>query len=603
MVTGNMPTLVRNKAKGHHISNKLAMESPVHSTGHTHSMTSNREEVSWSSSDGSTYYSDDGTSLEHQNSAESTDYSEDEVSLQQRKQTYRESRRRQDNNNVSYSTESYDAETDNQRSKEQKKTTSKTKERSQGKDAKKKNKLRLENVDSFSGIDLATGSEGVSAVAFLSTEDTAEVFCKAGIPNEITANKKLYEKVSAISSASTGDSSAESSYSSNSESDEESRRKGYKCGMYAATKTERPTVRSKASEVSTADTSVSMVDQHAVDLVSISYQDPVSSLECASTWDDLSLGSNTSGSDSVKKPRKHKTSKSPVQERESLTSHQLESRLSKMKEIKRKKSDLKTDERIRQLKAKIKSIQDLSATHRTVSSSEVESHLSCKIQSKAIQKRRAAEYENEQDDDKLGTDESLTNRFEEKQRNKSGDDRLDTGEQLTNRFEEKQRNKSGDDRLDTGERLTNRFEEKQRNKSGQAKRDYRISFEGEKSLVGTMIPVVEREEVSVLRFDTSARAVAQGDIEEGPFRSSKCEKRTSMSEHTKALRNSITEHTKVLLTSVQYKAITAYDHIVPIIARKRAEFLRKPRYEQILIVAIGSLFSIFIVLLFVMIAQ
>jgi len=556
-VPTNMPTFVRNTPKGHHVRNKLAMESPVHSTGHTHSMTSNREEVSWSSSEGSTYYSsDDGTSLENQDSAEYTDYSEEEVSLQQRKQTQRESRRKQDNNNASYSAKSYDAETDYQRPKQQKETTQKTKERPLKKGAKNKNKLRLENVDSFSAIDHATGSEDVSAVAFLSTEDTAEVFCKAGIPNEITANKKLYEKVSAISSASTGGSSAESSYASDSESDEESRIKGDKHANYKATKTERATVRSKASEVSTADTSV-LVDQHAVDFVSVSYQDPVSSLECASTWDDLSLGSNTSGSSSVEKPRMQKTSKSPAQRREALTSHQRESKLSKMKEIKRKKSDLKTDERIRQLKAKIKSIQDLSTTHVTVSSSEVESHLSSNIQSKAMKARKAAEYENEKDDNKQ----------------------------------------------EASEPLTNRFEEQQRKKSVSAKRDYRISFEGEKSLVGTMIPVVEREEVSVLRFDTSARAVAQGDIEAGPFRSSKCEKRTSMSEHTKALRNSISEHTKVLLTSVQYKTITAYDHMVPIVARKRAEFLRKPRYEQVLIVAIGSLFSIFIVLLFVMIAQ
>lgn len=225
--------------------------------------------------------------------------------------------------------------------------------------------------------------------------------------------------------------------------------------------------------------------------------------------------------------------------------------------MKRRKSDLKTDERIRQLKAKIKSIQDLSATQVTVSSTEVESHLSSTFQSKAMETQKEAGHEK----------------------------KMDSG------------------KLETGEPLTNRFESQQR-KSASARKDYRQSFETVTSMVGTVIHEVEREEISVLRFDASARAVGQGDIEEGKMRLSKSEKRrTSVTERTAALRNSITEHTKAFVVGVQYKAIAAYDEVVPIVARKRSEFLRKPRYEQILIIAIGSLFSIFLVLLFVMIAQ
>jgi len=392
-------------------------------------------------------------------------------------------------------------------------------------------------------------------VAFLSTEDTAEVFCKAGIPNVITANKKLYEKISAISSSSTGGSSAESSDSSDSESDEESRRHQDKHAKYETTDTERAeraTIRSRRSEVGTDETSVRSNDRHAVDLVSVSYQDPVSSLECTSTWDDLSLGSDTSGSSSVEKPTVQKATKSPVQRRETVASHQ-----SRMKEIKRKKSDMKTDERIRQLKAKIKSIQDLSATHVTVSSTEVESHLSSTFQSKAIESQKSA-----------GHEKKMYNRI------------LETGEPLTNRFESQPR------------------------KSASARKDHRQSFETVKSMVGTVIHEVEREEISVLRLDASARAVGQGDIEEGQKRFSKSEKRrTSITDRTVSLRNSITEHTKAFVVGVQYRSIAAYDEVVPIVARKRSEFLRKPRYEQILIIAIGSLFSIFLVLLFVMIAQ
>ena len=524
-------------------------------------MTSNREDVSWSSSEGSTYYSDDGTSLQLQDSEASTDYSEDEVSLQQRKQSPRISKERHDDDSVSYSTKSYGEGAYYQRSKDRKETTPSTndfrprtaKERPQKVDRKKKDKLVLENVDNFSSIEIASGSEGVSAVAFLSTEDTAQVFCKAGIPNVITANKNLYENISAVSSSSTSNSSAESSDSSDSESDEESRRHQDKHAKYEATDTERAeraTVRSRRSEVSTAETSVPSNDRHAVDLVSVSYQDPVSSLECTSTWDALSLGSDTSGSSSVEKPIVQKTTKSPVQRRETVISHQ-----SRMKAIKRKKSDLKTDERIRQLKAKIKSIQDMSATHVTVSSTEVESHLSSIFQSKKT-------IESQKSEKKMDTT-----------------------------------------KVETGETLTNRFESQQR-KSASARKDYRQSFETVKSMVGTVIHEVEREEISVLRLDASARAVGKGDIEEGQTRFSKSEKRrTSITEHTAALRTSITEHTKAFVVGVQYRTIAAYDEVVPIVARKRSEFLRKPRYEQILIIAIGSLFSIFLVLLFVMIAQ
>ena len=40
----------------------------------------------------------------------------------------------------------------------------------------------LENVESFPAVNVATNDEELSAVGFLSTEDTAGVFCKNGIP-------------------------------------------------------------------------------------------------------------------------------------------------------------------------------------------------------------------------------------------------------------------------------------------------------------------------------------------------------------------------------------------------------------------------------------
>ena len=325
-----------------------------------------------------------------------------------------------------------------------------------------------------------------------------------------------------------------------------------------ATDTERATIRSQTSEVGTEESSVPTIDRHAVAAVSVSYQDPVSSMECASSWEDSSLSSDSSGGSSMEKPKIQKTRKSSVHTRETVTSHERNSKVGRVKEIKRKQSDCKTDERIRQLKAKIKSIQDLSTTNVTVSSSEVESHPSSTIQSQKTQVRKTFQYE---DEDKVQ------------------DDNLHSTEPIMNR------SKSRDPQMPY--------------KSIPIQNDFRRSYEADKSLVGTMIPVVEREEISVLRFDTSARPLGDGDIEQCRLRTSKSEKLTSLKE----LRSSLSERTKVLITGVQYRAIAAYDHVVPIVARKRAEFLRKPRYEQILIVGIGALFSIFIVLLFVMIAQ
>jgi hypothetical protein len=503
------------------------VDSPDDSLGVTLSLSHNshRGEVSWSSSDGSTYYSGD------------------ELSLKQRKQTHPVSDVEREDKAVSVSARSYELSEDRHNISMNVYTRNEP-FRSPVKAPKSKKSL-LNNVESFPAIDIATGNEDVSAVGFLTTEDTAEVFCTSSIPLEITANKKLYEKLSPVSSSSTVDISCPST---DLESDEESRKHQSKHVKWAPSGTERARRESQTPDYSIAETnetSIPTAGEHSVVDVSVSYQDPVSScsLENASTDDASGDGSCTSN-----EPRRRRTRKSSAHTRDRVTSQQIESKVGRIKQIKRKKSDLRTDERIRQLKAKIKSIQDLSSTNVTVSSSEVESNFSTPLPRVADEKEDTIELPSRRHGPR-----------DSPQRNKS----IPT---------------KGVDRH-----------------SSKGSEQY-----GNKSLVGTMIPVGEREDVSVLNYDVSARGIRdvesrEVDIETGQFRTLKeREKRISAT--------SISDETKALLFRVQTKVIAAYDYMLPIIERKKIQFQRKPKYEQILIISIAAMSSLFLILLFIMIS-
>jgi hypothetical protein len=514
-----MPTFLRSP-KSNHVRNKLSADSPDKSLGVTLSLsqTSNRDEVSWSSSEGSTYYSGD------------------EASLRERKHTQPVSHPKQEDNAVSAYAISNEFKTNNQLPKDRQE---KSAARGPSVKAPKKKKALLKNIESFPAIDIATDNEDVSAVGFLTTEDTAEVFCTYDIPFEITATKKLYENISAVSSTSTVESSVDSS---DSESDEGSRKYQEKHLRWTASDTERATISSQTSCVESDETPI---NEHSVGVVSVFCQDPVSSIESASTWDELSSNGDTSGDESGTgyKPRLQKTWKAQVDAREKVTPLQIDSKVNRIKEIKRKKSDLRTDERIRQLKAKIKSMQGLSSTNVTVSSSEFDSNISSQKRSHQIKVQKIVEHE-----DETNTNEPLMKR--------------------------------------QGSR-----ESRQRNKPIRTKDVNRRN--ADKSLVGTMIPVAERDAVSDLRLDSSARGFGElGDIEAGRFKTGKEFDKT----------NSISDRTKVLLGHCKTKALAVYAHVLPIIERQRADFRRKPKYERILIIGIGALFSLFLILLCVMIS-
>ena len=73
--------------------------------------------------------------------------------------------------------------------------------------SKNETKSLLKNVDIFSEIELATSSEDLSITHFLTTEDTAEVFCTRIVPYEIMAENELSFVISAISASLSDDES------------------------------------------------------------------------------------------------------------------------------------------------------------------------------------------------------------------------------------------------------------------------------------------------------------------------------------------------------------------------------------------------------------
>jgi hypothetical protein len=70
---------------------------------------------------------------------------------------------------------------------------------------KPNNPLFLENVDYYSEVDVASTNDGLSAVEFISKEDTSSIFCRRLIPLEIPIRKRrVKDDVSALSSEKAG---------------------------------------------------------------------------------------------------------------------------------------------------------------------------------------------------------------------------------------------------------------------------------------------------------------------------------------------------------------------------------------------------------------
>eukprot|EP00536_Pseudo-nitzschia_multiseries_P013012 jgi/Psemu1/309590/fgenesh1_kg.529_\ len=124
-----------------------------------------------------------------------------------------------------------------------------------------------------------------------------------------------------------------------------------------------------------------------------------------------------------------------------------------------------------------------------------------------------------------------------------------------------------------------------------------------------MIPVLDREEISVIQFDASPTDDTVIDVEAGKFAREKwvrCNETPGLSKTERIKREKLLpmiDKTKILLAQGKVKVLTAYDHVLPILIRNKLEFQEKPRKEQIIIIAIGALSLIFLILLCVMMTQ
>jgi hypothetical protein len=601
------------------------VESPSESLDITLSLSPNsnsREEVSWSSSEGSTYYSEDEA---------------DEVSLQQRRRHISRPNpiSRPKENDRSNNSKTGGSRTDNRRDPSRSTSqslslqsttdgdvrTQKIAERSVTNNnkignqkrltatsvtaSKNKTKSPLKNVDIFSEIEIATSSEDLSTTHFLTTEDTAEVFCTRIVPFEVMAENKVPFAISAISvSSSDNESCITADYS---KSDiairhhrfhrfhRESPLNSWKSGTESPSimsqdteKDEYPSARTTSTHISN-HTPCSRTDKNLVDVISIACQETVSSFESMSSWDDLSLDSDicADGDDIAHKPNlqqdqdtlhqheipKRQSSKdsSKVQHLKSVTSLRIDSRVHRIKQKleQQQQSDLTRDERIKELKAKIKNMQQESFVdlpNRSVdiskgnSSTEINNSLSLSSPSRQIN-----------DEEK-------------------NVERNDTTTPLISICDPKQLQHI--------------------NKTMLAKGKVHRSLEQPTSNIPLIIPIVDREEISVMECDVKSTVDVELDIETGQHllggsigngvEDAFC---SSTYRVEKSKTGTISDRTKILLDSSKIKAKAAYESLMLFLVRERKEFEKRPRNEQLVISAMAALSFIFVVLVLVMIVQ
>jgi hypothetical protein len=615
------------------------VESPSESLDITLSLSptsnSREEEVSWSSSEGSTYYSEDEA---------------DEISLRRRRRSISRPSpmniSRPKENGRSNNSKTGGSRTDNRRDPSRRSTsqslssqwtteddvrTQKIAKRNSTNNNKignqrrltstsvtaTKNKIKspLKNVDIFSEIEIATSSEDLSTTHFLTTEDTAEVFCTRIVPFEVTTENKLSFVISTISVSSSDDESCITADCSKSDIairhhrfhrfDRKSPLNSWESGTESPTIKSQETEKGKYSSARTTSTHISnhtqcsRTDKNLMDVISIACQETVSSFESMSSWDDLSLDSDicADGDDDIadepnlqqnrdtlhqhEEISKRQPSKdsSKVQHLKSVTSLRIDSRVDKIKKKleQQQQSDLTRDERIKELKAKIKNMQQESFldneklpsrstnTSKGNSSTEIISSLSLSLPPGQIhdevERNDAANYCN-----------------------------TDTTSPLINKCDSKQL--------------------KHRNKTMSTKGKVHRSPEIPTSHVPLIIPVFDREEISVMECDVKSTVDVELDIETGQHllggsiengvEDSIC---SSTYREEKSKFDDISDRTKILTNSSKIKAKAAYDSLLLYLVQGRKEFEKRPRNEQLVIIAMAALSFIFLVLVLVMIVQ
>ena len=607
------------------------VESPSESLDITLSLspTSNsREEVSWSSSEGSTYYSEDEA---------------DEVSLRQRKRSNSRPRpiSRPKENDRSNNSKTGGSRTDNRRDPSRSTSqslslqltteggdvrTQKITKRSVTDNnkignqkrhiatsvtaSKNKTKSLLKNVDIFSEIELATSSEDLSITHFLTTEDTAEVFCTRIVPYEMMAENELSFVISAISASLSDDESCITADCSKSDiairhhhfhrerplNSWESGTESPSIMSQDTEKDEYPSARTTSSHISN-HTACSRTDKNLMDVIAIACQETVSSFESMSSWDDLSLDSDicADGDDIAYNPnlqqdqntlhqheipkRQSSEDSSKVQHLKSVTSLRIDSKVHMIKQKleQQQQSDLTRDERIKELKAKIKNMQQesfLDLPNRSAdiskgnSSTEINNTLSLSLPLRQIND----EEKNVERNDVL----SYCN--------------TDTTMPLINICDPKQLQHI--------------------NKAMLAKGKVHRSLEQRTSHIPLIIPIVDREEISVMECDVKSIVDIELDIETGQhLLGGSIENGAEVSfcpstyREEKSKIGTISDRTKILLDSGKIKAKAVYESLLLRFVQERKEFEKRPRNEQLVISAMAALSLIFVVLVLVMIVQ
>ena len=546
---------------------------------------SNREEVSWSSSEGSTYYSKD---------------EDNEISLRQQHSIFQlkkcDKRTKANGPKIgSYSLQS----TKNIRTKnftkkfinnndnsDRMKTIVTTKTTTTAAATKNRGKSSLKNVDVFPEIENATSGENLSTICFLTTEDTEEVFCKSSVPFEVkSSNAEVLCGISAISISSIDESCMKVDCSKSDLAVRYHRkvsRKPTESGTECLTFMR---LKSKTTRVSNNRKSCSSsVDKNMMGFISLNCQETVSSLESMSTWDDLSLDSDVSahrghGADKLNlqqnwdslhqednSERQPSKDRSTAQDLKTAMSLRIDSKVHKIKKKLQQKqqSDLTTDQKIKELKMKIRNMQQESF-----------------LDNKKLP-RRLTNISNGNSSTEI--DGSLSSSLSSKQIEEEGN--IEQGDELRNC------NK------DTTTPLIKKFdfrESQHKNKSISTKCKIRRDQEIPKSQTHLMIPGVDREGISIVERDVKTNIDIEFDIEsivEDPTFST-----------TYRTENNISDRTKILPDNSKTKGAAVYDSLLLYLVQKRNEFDGKTRNEQVVISAMIALSFVFLILLIATIVQ
>jgi hypothetical protein len=232
-----------------------------------------------------------------------------------------------------------------------------------------KRRYVLDNVEIYSVFELACGKEDVSTVHFLTKEDTNKVFTKRVIPLEI-ATQSGNDELSAVSTSVAG--------STESLGDENLEEWSQRVVHHTEPTKTTPTRKDASPTNATNDHKVTQIvgnvkpsgpranlteadDVYILEEISISFQHTISSLESSLTWDSQQDGSNDEGNGSEDAVRGPLIPRRTMQREDEFDLQKVTLSPAIVASSRNtEKPDETMDERIKQLKEKIKNMQKAS---------------------------------------------------------------------------------------------------------------------------------------------------------------------------------------------------------------------------------------------------